>query len=114
MNLVLRIGQWLEKRFPEKLSAESVLSDLRTITSNFNGILDRLEILESQSDMPVLQDHLERIKKLEEQVKTIQTQGIFKSRVIGSIPDTMTPFATRLSSVQPATKTSNEVNRSLQ
>jgi len=101
INIILRVGQWIEKRFPEKISAESVRADLEAITSSINELTGRIEVIEQQSDIPVLQDHLERIKKLEEQIKTMQTQATFKSRIVGSVPDTMTPFATRLPPVMP-------------
>lgn len=50
----------------------------------------------------------EDFKKLKEEMVTLKTQSSIKMRVAGSVPDNMTPFASRLPPVQPASNGGNK------
>lgn len=100
MNIFLRVGQWLEARFPEKISAEEV----NTQFIGFKVALDHLRVKDERNDglaeiVYALDPHL---KKIEAELETIKTNMTVKTRIAGSSP-TITPFAQhRLPPVQPA------------
>lgn len=94
MNIFLKVGQWLEARFPEKLTPTQV-----------SEMVDRKfqltkEICESFSiDIKFLRDD---VKKLQSDIETLKTNMTMKTRIAGSSPASLTPFAQRLQPVQPA------------
>ncbi len=80
INIFTRIGIYIEKHWPEKMTAEEV----RTIFQR--GIQNQNESIAAL---------YERLNKLEDAVKTLQTQTTVKSRIAGSTPSAMTPFASK-------------------
>ncbi len=106
MNAFTRIGQWVEKHFPEKITAEAVYADISILKTNqsrlfteYELMLKRIHTLElALEDMKKIK---EDAKKLQSELETLKTQSSIKMRVAGSVPDTMTPFASRLPPVQP-------------
>jgi hypothetical protein len=85
---VTRFGIWIEKHWPEKMTAEEVRHNIEIKFDDYNAILSALTL---------------RIEKLEKYLEIFKTQSVVKSRIVGESPSTMTPFASRLKPVQPAT-----------
>lgn len=85
MNIVSRFGLWIEKHFPEKMTAE----DVSSLIKEEHGIM-RYRLDSLQDDF----------KKLKEEVSLMKTQSVVKSRISGST-ERINPFAQRLQPVQP-------------
>ncbi len=101
MNIVLRIGTWIEKRFPEKIAASEVYADIRN--SKIQLSAHEGELKNHYERISSLEKLHEDFKKIKEDLNIIKTQSIIKSRIVG---DNMTPFATRMQPVKPAQPTS--------
>lgn len=88
MNIFTRIGSWIEHHFPEKMTVEEVNIRIDTI-SKFNlGFMDGVE----HRFKLLFDDH----EKLKEEVNTLKTNSIVRTKVVSSAPNNMTPFATRM------------------
>lgn len=84
MNIITRIGLWLDHRFPEKMTTEEVKIIFETGIKNQNESISALH---------------DRFNKLESEVETLKTQSTVKMRVSNSTPSNMTPFASKYQSV---------------
>lgn len=87
MNIVTRFGNWIEKHWPEKMTASDV--------SNMFGV--RFTAIESalKECATTFGKIEERVLKLESELSTFKTQSIVKSRIAGDAPTRMTAFASR-------------------
>lgn len=105
MNVFTRIGNWVEKHFPEKMTNEDVAN---LVNIRFKCHLDAFEVVDKQikqlslDSMAGWKQHEDRLSKIEADLNIFKTQATVKSRIVGTTPDTMTPFASRLKPVQPA------------
>lgn len=115
LNIFTRIGSWVEKHFPEKVTAEEVWSQIAALNGKVGQVdlmqhafadyqeLTNTFMLETIGNAKKISDSFE---KLESELATIKSQVGFKSRIAGTPqPTPMTPFATRLPPVQPANST---------
>lgn len=103
MNIILRLGQWMDKKWPDKMTTSEVDSRFNAIQKEFDGL--NLKFDKNNKEIYVLeadaQNHLGRISKLEytfaileQEMKTIRTNMTVKTRISSSNP-TISPFATR-------------------
>ena len=110
LNVFTRIGLWVEKHFPEKMITTEVMAIFSNLGSEVSIVSAMVK--DFAITIPHLVDQVSnlesQVKKLTEQIETLRTNVTIKTRVAGSAPDTMTPFATRLPPVQPATANANK------
>lgn len=90
LNIFTRVGIFIEKHWPEKMTTAEV-AELVKVENVI--ICNRLSALEKLH---------EDIKKLKEDLNAFKTQSIVKTRIVGTVSDNMTPFASRLKPVMPA------------
>ncbi len=83
MNIFTRIGNWVESHFPEKMTPDQVATLVKAQNEHIFTRINSLERLH------------EDIKKIHEEINTLKTQSIMKSRVSNSNPSAMTPFASK-------------------
>ncbi len=107
MNIFLRVGQWVDKHFPEKITTTEVMEKF----SGFSAHLINLEKeLETKNDAIAFKTQCgdefvvirKVLEKLTADLETLKTNMAMKTRIVGSSPVTLTPFAQRLQPVQPA------------
>lgn len=94
MNVFTRIGNYIEKHWPEKMTPSDVHNLVGIRFSEVESRISAIEITITSLD--------DKISKLTDLVKTLLTQATIKSRIIGDNPSNMTPFASRLQPVHPA------------
>jgi hypothetical protein len=100
LNIFLKIGKYLDKRFPEKITAEEVHNEIQAIKQESALSVREIKVLLER--VHSLEKMFEDFKKIKEEVSLMKTQSNMKSRLAGNVPDNMTAFAQRLSPVQPA------------
>lgn len=93
MNIFTKIGSWLEKHFPEKITTEEV-------NKRIDNIVEGLQYARSQIDNVLhvdkrVYDLESELIKLKEEMNTLKTNSLIRTKVTHSVPDTMTPFASR-------------------
>ena len=100
MNIFLKLGNYIDKHWPEKISAEEVHSEIQAIKQEASLCTREIKVLlERVHSLEKLQ---EDFKKIKEEIAIMKTQSNVKTRLSGSVPDNMTPFAQRLQPVRPA------------
>ena len=87
LNIFLKIGAWVDKKFPDKLT-ETQVKDM--IYGKFRDADERLQAIEKKT-----KDIENMLSKITSEIETLKTNSVIKSRIAGSTPSTMTPFATR-------------------
>jgi phage host-nuclease inhibitor protein Gam len=89
MGLVTKIGLWLDKRFPEKVSAEEVWSNI----SKLSEVCAEAKSLGSSahSEIADLKERLSKVEALNaqmaDQIKSVRDFAQIKSRVVPSAPN---------------------------
>lgn len=87
MNIVTRLGNWIEKHFPEKMTAEEArlyfLDRLKPYDEALALLVQRLEKLEKEVFM------------IRGELETVKTQLTMKTKVTTPIIAPMSPFASR-------------------
>ena len=109
MNIFTRIGSWVEKHFPEKITAEEVLNrfagfrvSLEAIKEDYASKSDQIKLATILNTFMLETKKIyDSLEKLESELTTIKSQVGFGNRIAGS-KSSMTPFAQRLPPVQPA------------
>ncbi len=91
MNIITRIGLWLDHRFPEKMTIEEVEAYFDEKVKNFNSSLAFLDKRVYDLETSII--------KLNSEIETLKTQSTVKMRVSNSTPSTMTPFASKFQSI---------------
>ncbi len=84
MNVFTRIGVWVDKHFPERMTTEEVNKKFLQLIPAMRDEYSRIELM--------THDHNVRLKKLEDEIRALKNQSQIRSRIV---PDTMTPFASR-------------------
>ena len=89
LNIFLKVGRWIEKKFPDKIIASEVFDKINTVHDVINA---ELEVM--NNDIKVL---TEELKKIKEDLNILKNQVTIRSKVMGSAgpQQTMTPFASR-------------------
>ncbi len=87
INIFTRIGIYIEKHWPEKMTSEEVKA---YFNKNVSALIQSLAFLDKR-----VYDLEARIIKLNSEIETLKTQTTVKSRIAGSTPSAMTPFASK-------------------
>lgn len=87
INIVSKFGAWIERHWPEQMTTEDVK---KYYDSLFNSMAKNLD-----THLELIQTLTKITDKLQSEIETLKTQTTVKSRIAGSTPSTMTPFATK-------------------
>lgn len=96
MNVFLRLGQWVEKHFPEKITTAQVLEVIELYKEKINAHGLGLQLL---NDRLSKVEYLNReLSTLKEQFDLLKNQVTIRTRITPPMtPSAMTPFASRAS-----------------
>jgi tRNA nucleotidyltransferase/poly(A) polymerase len=97
LNIITKIGLWIEKRFPERINAEFVMVHFSERQREVKDLMERVHALELRfGQIEILfKDAESFFHRMEDDIRTLKTQSTFKNKATLPVPDNMTPFASR-------------------
>lgn len=87
MGLVTRIGQWLDKRFPEKVTAEDVNKRFRLYDEELAAIHQSIEAF----DIRLASNRFDDIEKLKVDIEKLKALSVVKSKMAQPYQGNMSP-----------------------
>lgn len=99
LNLVTKVGLWIEKHFPEKITADDVMARLKKFDAEMDALHQGIEAFEMRiSNIPTIASDVEKLKA---DVQKLQAALVIKSK-IPSYGGNMNPSNFSLPPVIPA------------